>query len=77
MIFLCEAANGRSRLPNRRSVRGVRISDLITGRIFAVASLYATPECADGRALTGAAEAHAFYPPPLGTAPHSPKSRII
>jgi hypothetical protein len=35
------------------SVRGVRISDLIIERIFAIASLYAASECADGRALIG------------------------
>jgi hypothetical protein len=38
------------------SVCGVRISDLITWRIFAAVSFYATSERADGRALTGAAE---------------------
>jgi hypothetical protein len=36
-----------------RAVRGVCISDLITGSIFTTASLNAVPECADGRALTG------------------------
>jgi hypothetical protein len=42
------------------SLRGFRITDLITGRIFAAASLYAALDCADGRALTGPAEVHAF-----------------
>lgn len=42
------------------SVHGVRIADLITGGIFAVAMLYAVPECADGRALTGAADVYTF-----------------
>jgi hypothetical protein len=42
------------------SVRGVRVSDLITGRIFAAASVDAAPECADGCALTGAADTDAL-----------------
>jgi hypothetical protein len=42
------------------SVRGVCISDLITGRIVAAASLSAVPECADGRTQTGAVDVYAF-----------------
>jgi hypothetical protein len=35
------------------SIHGVRISDLITGRIFATSSLWAASEWAEGGALTG------------------------
>jgi hypothetical protein len=59
------------------SVRGVPISDLITRRIFAAASLFAAPKCADVRSFSGAAEVYAFYSPPFKTARHSPKSRVI
>jgi hypothetical protein len=55
----------------------VRISDLITGRIFAAASLYAASECAHGRGPTGTAEICAFCPPPLDISLHSPKRRAI
>jgi hypothetical protein len=41
------------------SVRGVRISDIITGYIFPTVSLFAAPECAHGCALTGAADVYA------------------
>jgi hypothetical protein len=52
------------------SVRGIRISDLITGRPF-------TAKCGDGRAITGTADVHAFYSPSLDTVRHPPKSRVI
>jgi hypothetical protein len=42
------------------SVRGVCISDLIPGRIFAVASLSTATESAHIRAVTGAADIYAF-----------------
>jgi hypothetical protein len=42
------------------SVCGVRITHLTTGGIFAAASLYATPECADGRDRTCPADVYAF-----------------
>jgi hypothetical protein len=42
------------------SVCGVRIANLITGRIFTAASLCAAPEWADRRALIGAADVYAF-----------------
>jgi hypothetical protein len=40
----------------------VRIADLITGRTFTTASLYATSECVDGRALICAESIYAFLP---------------
>jgi hypothetical protein len=42
------------------SVRGVRISDLMTGGIFPATSLYAASECANGCALTRDVDAYAF-----------------
>jgi multisubunit Na+/H+ antiporter MnhE subunit len=42
------------------SVCDVRIADLISGCIFAAASLYATSECADGRALICAEGVYVF-----------------
>jgi hypothetical protein len=41
------------------SLGGLRIADLVIGCIFAAASLYATPRCADGCALA-AADIYAF-----------------
>jgi hypothetical protein len=51
---------------------GVRIAHLITGRIFAAASLSAPTD-----APTGAVDGYTLYPPLLDTARHSPKSRVV
>jgi hypothetical protein len=45
-----------------RFLRGVRTADLITGGLFAPASLDSGPECADRRALTGTAGICSFSP---------------
>jgi hypothetical protein len=58
------------------SVHALRMSDLITGGIFASASLSAAPECGDGRTSSDA-DVYALYPPPLDTARHSLNSRVI
>jgi hypothetical protein len=42
------------------SIPGVRIADLITGRIIAAASIFIAPQRASGRALSGGADVYAF-----------------
>jgi hypothetical protein len=42
------------------SVRGVCITEPLTGRTFAAASLYAATECAERRALTNTGDVYVF-----------------
>jgi hypothetical protein len=51
---------GANSTPPDPSARGVRIIHLTTELIFAAASLYPTPECAEGRTQTCAADVYAF-----------------